>query len=144
MVAVYDRGAETREAFRACWARVALFEDFRRMLEEVRPDLLCVATRQTQHATQIQAGGGGGGAGGAVRQAPGDEHGGGEGLLGACRETGVPLAFGLDRRWSARYRARGRPSRRAAGAGGDGGGLGAAQLDQPRLPPVRRGPGPGG
>jgi predicted dehydrogenase len=105
VVAVYDRGAETREAFRACWGPVALFEDFRRMLEEVRPDLLCVATRQTQHATQIQAAVAAGVRGVLCDKPLVTSMGEAKGLLGACREAGVPLAFGLDRRWSARYRA---------------------------------------
>ena len=105
VVAVYDRGAETREAFQTCWGQVALFEDFRRMLEEARPDLLCVATRQTQHATQIQAAVQAGVRGVLCDKPLVTTMGEAKGLLGACREAGVPLAFGLDRRWSTRYRA---------------------------------------
>ena len=40
----------------------------------------------------------------------------------------MPLAFGLDRRWSARYRARGRPSLKGCWGGGDGGGRGLPNL----------------
>jgi predicted dehydrogenase len=105
VVAVFDRGAETREAFRACWGQVALYADFRRMLEEVRPDLLCVATRQTQHATQIQAAVQAGVRGVLCDKPLVTSMGEAGALLGACRGAGVPLAFGLDRRWSQRYRA---------------------------------------
>ena len=58
IVAVFDAGAQTRQDFVACWSApdraVAAYGDYGAMLREVRPDLLCVATRQTLHADQIE------------------------------------------------------------------------------------------
>src|SRR5688500_16845287 len=58
VVAVFDRGAETRDAFAACWADtwpgLQLYDDYPAMLEQSRPDLVCIATRQTMHADQIE------------------------------------------------------------------------------------------
>ena len=59
IVAVFDYGAETRAEFVACWhdvwGDIPTFGDYESMLDEVKPDLLCVATRQTMHAEQIEA-----------------------------------------------------------------------------------------
>ena len=102
VVGVFDRGAETRAQFAACWSTVwgaiPAFDDYAQMLERAAPDLVCIATRQTQHAEQIE---------GAVRA-------GVRGILcdkplatsleeadrigAACRE--VALLFALDRRWT--------------------------------------------
>ncbi len=106
VVGVFDYGAETRaefvERWREVWGDVQAYDDYERMLSETRPDLLCIATRQTMHADQIEL---------AVQS-------GVRGILcdkplatsldeldrisAACRD--VPLLFALDRRWSARYR----------------------------------------
>lgn len=103
IAAVFDLGAETRQEFLDCWGDVPAHEDYEQMLREVRPDIVCIATRQTMHADQVEL---------AI------EHG-VRGLLidkplatsleeadrihRACRENGVPLAFGLDRRWWRSY-----------------------------------------
>ena len=106
VVGVFDYGEETRAEFAACWrdvwGEVPTHDDYKRMLAETRPDLVCIATRQTMHADQIEL---------AVQS-------GARGILcdkplvtsleeldrisAACRD--VPLLFALDRRWSARYR----------------------------------------
>ena len=106
VVGVFDYGEETRAEFAACWrdvwGEVPTYDDYERMLAETRPDLVCIATRQTMHADQIEL---------AVQS-------GVRGILcdkplvtsleeldrinAACRD--VPLLFALDRRWSARYR----------------------------------------
>ena len=106
VVGVFDYGAETRAEFATCWrdvwGEVPTYDDYERMLTETRPDLVCIATRQTMHADQIEL---------AVQS-------GVRGILcdkplvtsleeldrvnAACRD--VPLLFALDRRWSARYR----------------------------------------
>ncbi|MGI8913628.1 MAG: Gfo/Idh/MocA family oxidoreductase, partial [Chloroflexota bacterium] len=54
VVAVFDKGEATRQAFTACWGSLPAFDDFATMLKTVRPDVLCLATRQTQHAEQIE------------------------------------------------------------------------------------------
>ena len=106
VVGVFDYGEETRAEFAACWrdvwGEVPTYDDYERMLTETRPDLVCIATRQTMHVDQIEL---------AVQS-------GVRGILcdkplvtsleeldrinAACRD--VPLLFALDRRWSARYR----------------------------------------
>ena len=106
VVGVFDYGEETRAEFATCWrdvwGAVPTYDDYERMLAETRPDLVCIAARQTMHADQIEL---------AVQS-------GVRGILcdkplvtsleeldrinAACRD--VPLLFALDRRWSARYR----------------------------------------
>ncbi|HEV2122518.1 MAG TPA: Gfo/Idh/MocA family oxidoreductase, partial [Chloroflexota bacterium] len=59
MVAVYDADATTREAFVECWSGasgppVVAYGDYGEMLQDIRPDIVCIATRQTQHAAQIE------------------------------------------------------------------------------------------
>ena len=48
VVAVYDAGRETREQFCATWKHVwgniVPYGDYERMLDEVKPDILCRAT----------------------------------------------------------------------------------------------------
>ena len=110
IVAVYDAGAETREAFVACWSEagrhvpIAAHGDYLRMLRDVRPDIVCIATRQTQHAEQIELAVAAG-VQGILCDKPLatslEEVG---RITVACRRRGVPLAFGLDRRWMRRYR----------------------------------------
>ena len=105
VVAVFDRGTDTRVQFVDCWrdvwGSIPTYDDYPRMLEEIKPDLVCIATRQTLHAEQIEL---------AVRV-------GVRGILcdkplatslaetdriaSACQN--VPLLFALDRRWMARY-----------------------------------------
>ena len=105
VAAVFDFGAETRTEFVDCWREVwgdiPSYHDYRQMLAEIQPDLLCIATRQTMHADQIEL---------AVKT-------GVRGILcdkplvtslaemdrivAACRE--VPLLLALDRRWMPRY-----------------------------------------
>src|SRR5437868_13184623 len=55
VVGVFDHGADTREAFRACWGQVPAFDDYAAMLRETRPEVVCIATRQTMHADQVEA-----------------------------------------------------------------------------------------
>lgn len=101
VVAAFDLGADTRTEFVDCWGDIPTYADYQQMLGEIQPDLLCIATRQTMHADQIelavQAG---------VRGILCDkplvttlaEM---DRILAACRE--VPLLLGLDRRWMPRY-----------------------------------------
>ena len=60
VVAVFDLGAETRTEFVDCWREVwgdiPTYHDYQQMLGEIQPDLLCIATRQTMHADQIELG----------------------------------------------------------------------------------------
>ena len=98
-VGVFDRGEETRRRFAEQWGGVPTFDDFGEMLREARPDVVCVATRQTMHADQIEQAC-------AVRvrailcdkplatsMAEVDR------IVAAARASRVRFAFGLDRRW---------------------------------------------
>ncbi len=104
VVAVYDRGSETRDAFTACWGPVAIYDDYQRMLEQVNPDIVCVATRQTQHADQIESAIAAGARGILSDKPLATTPAEAQRIVAACQGAGVPLAFGLDRRWSQRYR----------------------------------------
>lgn len=109
VVAVFDHGAETRAAFKECWSDqwpgVELFDGYDRMLAETRPDVVCVATRQTMHAEQIVAAVAAGVRGVLCDKPLATSLTEMDRIVAACRSARVPLAFGLDRRWSTRYRA---------------------------------------
>ena len=104
--AVFDLGEETRadfvECWRPVWGQVAAYSDYQRMLEEVEPDLLCVATRQTMHADQIEAAVRAGVQGILCDKPLATTLGEMDRIVEACGET--PLLLALDRRWMARYR----------------------------------------
>lgn len=110
IVAVYDANAETRAAFVECWsgapsgARIAPYGDYGRMLRDVRPDIVCIATRQTQHAEQIELAVASGVRGILCDKPLATSLAEVDGIVMACRGAGMPLAFGLDRRWMRRYR----------------------------------------
>ncbi len=103
IVAVFDQGAETRADFVRCWGDIPAYGDYACMLQEVQPDLLCIATRQTMHAHQIEQAVTAGVRGIlcdkplATTLAEADRIG------TLCQAHGVPLAFGLDRRWQQPY-----------------------------------------
>jgi predicted dehydrogenase len=113
IVAVYDAGEATRRQFVDCWAGdagaagaegIAAYDDFERLLTAVRPDILCLATRQTQHAAQVEAAVAAGVRGILCDKPLATSLAEVERIVSACREANVPLAFGLDRRWMGRYR----------------------------------------
>ncbi|HEU5316247.1 MAG TPA: Gfo/Idh/MocA family oxidoreductase [Chloroflexota bacterium] len=108
IVAVFDKGADTRTQFVECWSSpdrpIAAYDAFDAMLRDVHPDLLCIATRQTMHADQIARAADAGVRGIlcdkplATSLAEVDQ------IVSTCRDSHIPLAFGLDRRWTTRYR----------------------------------------
>jgi predicted dehydrogenase len=108
-VAVFDRGAETREQFRSCWREawgdIPAYDDYGRMLSQAQPDIVCVATRQTMHADQIEEAVAAGVRGILCDKPLATSPAEADRLLNACEQSAVPLAFGLDRRWSDAYRA---------------------------------------
>ncbi len=105
IVAVFDYGAETRAEFVACWhdvwGDIPTFGDYESMLDEVKPDLLCVATRQTMHAEQIEAAVAAGVRGILCDKPLATSLSEMDRILATC--ANVPLAYGLDRRWSDPY-----------------------------------------
>ena len=104
---VFDYGETERAAFVECWqevwGEVPAFHDYNQLLEEVRPDIVCIATRQTMHADQIEKAVAAG-AHGILCDKP---------LVTSLAELDrvaaagaeTPLAFALDRRWDPAYRA---------------------------------------
>lgn len=108
MVAVYDKGAETRRAFVDCWGPLPSYDDYGRMLQDIRPDIVCVATRQTVHADQIDAAAESGVRGILCDKPLATSMAEVTRIVAACEDYGVRFAFGVDRRWYAYYRALGR------------------------------------
>ncbi|MCY4092851.1 MAG: Gfo/Idh/MocA family oxidoreductase [Caldilineaceae bacterium] len=105
IVAVFDLGDETRKAFLECWgAGVAAYDGFGAMLRQERPDILCLATSQKMHADQIEEAVAAGVRGILSDKPLATSLEEADRLLDACRGAGVPLAFGLDRRWLSSYR----------------------------------------
>ena len=109
VVAVFDKGTETREEFRAVWrdtwGDIPSYGSYDKMLAETRPDIVCVTTRQTVHADQIEAAVAAGVRGMACEKPFATSLEEADRIISACRGAGVPLAYLLDRRWSAAYRA---------------------------------------
>ena len=106
VVGVFDFGGDTRAEFAACWrdawGEVPTYDDYGRMLSEIRPDLLCIATRQTMHADQIELAVPSGVRGILCDKPLATSLEELDRISGACQD--VPLLFALDRRWYARYR----------------------------------------
>lgn len=105
VVAVFDLGADTRTEFVSCWhdvwGDIPTYGDYPKMLEEIKPDIICIATRQTMHAKQSVLAAGLG-----VRGIMCDkplvtsltEM---DDLISSCQN--IPLLLALDRRWFERY-----------------------------------------
>ena len=106
VVAVFDRGADTRAQFRGCWEEVwgpiSAYDDYEQMLEREAPDLVCIATRQTQHADQIEQAVQAGVRGILCDKPLATSLEEADRIGAACQE--VPLLFALDRRWLEVYR----------------------------------------
>ena len=108
VVAVYDRGAETRAEFQATWrdtwGEIAPYDDYQRMLDEVRPDIVCIATRQTHHSAQIMRAVAAGARGILCDKPFVTTLAEGDAALDACRGAGVAIAYGTEWRWGEEYR----------------------------------------
>ena len=105
MAAVFDLGAETRDEFLACWgSEIPAYDDYQRMLAEVQPDLVCIATSQSMHADQIEQAVAAGVRGILCDKPLATSLDETDRIVAACKGGGVPLAFGLDRRWAPAYR----------------------------------------
>ena len=108
VAAVYDRGADTRAEFcaawRATWGDIAAYDDYGRMLEEVRPDIVCIATRQTHHASQIAHAAAAGVRGVLCDKPFVTTLAEADAALDACRKSGLAIAYGTEMRWDAAYR----------------------------------------
>lgn len=103
VVGVFDLGADTRTAFVDCWGDVPTYDDYPQMLEETKPELLCIATRQTMHADQIELAVEAGVKGILCDKPLVASLAEMDRVVSACER--VPLLFALDRRWFTRYQA---------------------------------------
>ncbi len=79
------------------------FDNYEQLLDEVRPDLVCIATRQTMHADQIEQAVTAGVRGILCDKPLVTSLAELDRVVAACE--GIPLAFALDRRWDPAYRA---------------------------------------
>lgn len=104
IVAVFDHGAQTRADFVTCWGDLPAYADYGQMLQEVQPDLVCIATRQTMHADQIEQAVAAGVRGILCDKPLATSLVEADRISAACRTHQVPLLFALDRRWMAAYR----------------------------------------
>lgn len=104
VVAVFDRSAEARSAFTACWEGSTAYDDYGRMLRDARPDIVCIATRQTMHAEQVEQAAGAGVRGLLLDKPLATSLEEADRIVRACRRARMPLTFGLDRRWYAAYK----------------------------------------
>jgi predicted dehydrogenase len=103
VVAVHDRGEETRQRFADLW-NVPAYEDFERMLTRERPEIVCVATRQTLHAEQVEAAVAHGARGILCEKPLATSMAEADRIASACRRGRTCFALGLDRRWMSFYR----------------------------------------
>ncbi len=105
VVAVFDRGVDARTEFVDCWRDVwgdiPTYHNYPRMLEEIKPDLMCTATRQTMHAEQIELAVQTGVRGILCDKPLVTSLAEMDRIITACRN--VPLLLALDRRWMVRY-----------------------------------------
>ncbi len=104
---VFDYGAEERAGFVECWrdvwGEVPAFDNYGQLLAEVGPDIVCIATRQTMHADQIEQAVAAGVRGILCDKPLVTSLSELDRVVAACAE--IPLAFALDRRWDPAYRA---------------------------------------
>jgi predicted dehydrogenase len=103
IVAVHDFAAETRERFASVWD-VPAYEDYGKMLAQERPDIVCVATRQTLHAEQIEAAAAAGARGIVCEKPLATSMAEADRISQACERGNVRFLLGLDRRWMPYYR----------------------------------------
>ena len=103
LVAVFDKGEDTRRQFVECWGPLPSFADYDQMLAETRPHIVCVATRQTMHADQIETAARAGARGILCEKPLATSLAEMDRITSVCREYNLAFAFGLDRRWNRRY-----------------------------------------
>lgn len=103
IVAGFDLGATTRADFVQCWGALPVFADYAQMLQVVQPDLLCLSTRQTMHADQIEQAIAAGVRGILCDKPLATSLAEADRIVAACQAKRVPLLFALDRRWHLPY-----------------------------------------
>lgn len=105
VVAVFDHGSEARTAFADCWrpvwGEIPTYGEYQTMLAEQQPDVLCIATRQTMHADQIEQAVQKGVRGILCDKPLSTSLAAMDRIIKAC--ANIPLIFALDRRWTVNY-----------------------------------------
>ena len=105
VVAVFDLGVDTRAEFVSCWhdvwGDIPTYDDYPRMLGEIKPDIVCLATRQTMHAEQSVLAVESGVQGIMCDKPLVTSLAEMDNLISCCQDT--PLLLALDRRWFERY-----------------------------------------
>ncbi len=105
IVGVFDKDAATRQSFVDCWGPLPAFDDFGRLLADTKPDVICIATRQTLHADQIEQAAAASVRGILCEKPLATSLREVERIIAACERQNIAFAFGLDRRWFPFYRA---------------------------------------
>ena len=95
IVSVFDLGQETREEFTSCWGDMPAYDNFERMLQDIEPDIVCIATRQTMHVSQIEMAVSAGVRGSLCDKPLATSLSEADRIYSACHTPNVPLAFGL-------------------------------------------------
>lgn len=105
VVAVFDLGADTRAEFVSCWhdvwGDIPTYDDYPKMLKETKPDIICIATRQTMHAEQSALAAESGVQGIMCDKPLVTSLAEMDNLISSCQN--IPLLLALDRRWFERY-----------------------------------------
>tara|TARA_B100000686_G_C16767200_1_gene962623 strand:+ start:1352 stop:2386 length:1035 start_codon:yes stop_codon:yes gene_type:complete len=108
IVAVFDKGEETRTEFkhvwREFWEDIPSYDDYEKMLVETKPDIVCVTTSQKMHADQIETAIQLGVRGIACEKPLSTSLEESDRIISICRENNVPIAYLLDRRWMKQHR----------------------------------------
>ena len=106
VAAVFDHGEETRLRFVECWRNVwgdiPSYDNYEHMLDKIKPDIVCIATRQTKHAQQIDQAVQAGVKAVMCEKPMATSMAEVDRIAAACKN--VPFVFALDRRWTLRYR----------------------------------------
>lgn len=97
--AVFDLGPETKEEFVNCWGDVAAYDNYGQMLDESKPDIICIATSHKMHADQVEAAVASGVRGIIVDKPLVPSLTELDRIVNACRDGNVPFVLALDRRW---------------------------------------------
>ncbi len=84
------------------WPGITPYDDLHQLLVEQAPDIVCIATRQTMHSDQIEAAARAGVRGILCDKPLATSLAEMDRILAAC--ASIPLALGLERRWSVAYR----------------------------------------
>lgn len=104
LVAGANRGRARLEEFGRRFGVSALYGDYRAMLGEVRPDIVCVATHPGSHAAIVEAAVAGGARAIFCEKPMALDLADSDRIIAACAEAGVLLSLNHSRRWYPAYR----------------------------------------